>query len=156
MSKIFETIACTRLFTILEASSYDSDTRICGNRARGGGNRNRWISSGELIRWCENRNVSQNFAHTQMLNIDMFNVDVFIKHLFSRMFWILRRICFFRIRMIQIGLKKPKIEQAKLKKLQQLFKGCKFFLNREVPRESLTFIIRSEPICPWTLILTLL
>lgn len=40
-------------------------------------------------------------------------------------------------------IEQAKIEQAKLKKLQQLFKGCKFFLNREVPRESLTFIIRS-------------
>ena len=30
-----------------------------------------------------------------------------------------------------------------LQKLQQLFKGLKFFLNREVPRESLCFVIRS-------------
>ncbi|KAJ8971952.1 hypothetical protein NQ317_018296 [Molorchus minor] len=40
-----------------------------------------------------------------------------------------------------------KIEEAKkdaekIKKLKTLFKGMKFFLNREVPREPLTFIIR--------------
>ncbi|XP_052797564.1 pescadillo homolog isoform X2 [Mya arenaria] len=36
-----------------------------------------------------------------------------------------------------------KQEQEKLEKFQNLFKGLKFFLNREVPRETLVFIIRS-------------
>ena len=35
-----------------------------------------------------------------------------------------------------------KVEQEKLKKFQNLFGGLKFFLNREVPRETLTFVIR--------------
>lgn len=39
-------------------------------------------------------------------------------------------------------VEKAKIEAETLKRLQNLFKDCKFFLNREVPRESLTFIIR--------------
>ncbi|XP_052228720.1 pescadillo homolog isoform X2 [Dreissena polymorpha] len=36
-----------------------------------------------------------------------------------------------------------KQERDKLSKFQNLFKGLKFFLNREVPRETLVFIIRS-------------
>ncbi|CAH1802182.1 unnamed protein product [Owenia fusiformis] len=40
-------------------------------------------------------------------------------------------------------IEKAKVEQENMKKFQQLFKGLKFFLNREVPRECLTFIIRS-------------
>ncbi|KAK2163984.1 hypothetical protein LSH36_71g05103 [Paralvinella palmiformis] len=40
-------------------------------------------------------------------------------------------------------VEKAKVEQEKLNHLQSLFKGLKFFLNREVPRETLTFIIRS-------------
>ena len=41
-----------------------------------------------------------------------------------------------------------KLEDAKkeaegVKKLQSLFKGLKFFISREVPRESVSFIIRS-------------
>ena len=39
--------------------------------------------------------------------------------------------------------KKAKEEETKLKKLQGLFSGCRFFLAREVPREALTFVIRS-------------
>ena len=39
--------------------------------------------------------------------------------------------------------KKAKEEEAKLKRLQGLFDGCRFFLAREVPREALTFVIRS-------------
>ena len=39
--------------------------------------------------------------------------------------------------------KKTKEEEEKLKKFQSLFEGCRFFLAREVPRESLTFVIRS-------------
>ncbi|KAK3084322.1 hypothetical protein FSP39_011558 [Pinctada imbricata] len=38
---------------------------------------------------------------------------------------------------------KLQAEAENLKKLYSLFKGLKFYLNREVPRESLTFIIRS-------------
>ncbi|XP_022237208.1 pescadillo-like isoform X1 [Limulus polyphemus] len=34
-------------------------------------------------------------------------------------------------------------EQVKIQKLQKLFKGLRFFLNREVPRESLVFIIKA-------------
>lgn len=34
-------------------------------------------------------------------------------------------------------------EAEQIKKLKQLFKGLKFFINREVPREPLVFIIRS-------------
>ncbi|XP_072034585.1 pescadillo homolog [Amphiura filiformis] len=33
-------------------------------------------------------------------------------------------------------------DEEKLKKLKKLFENCKFFLSREVPRESLTFVIR--------------
>ncbi len=40
-------------------------------------------------------------------------------------------------------LEKAKIEQENLQKLQNLFKGFKFFLNREVPREQFVFAIRS-------------
>ncbi|XP_064612804.1 pescadillo homolog [Liolophura sinensis] len=40
-------------------------------------------------------------------------------------------------------LEKAQLEAASLKKLQNLFKGFKFYLNREVPRESLVFIIRT-------------
>ncbi|XP_054706289.1 pescadillo-like isoform X2 [Uloborus diversus] len=39
-------------------------------------------------------------------------------------------------------LKEQKAYQENIKKLQNLFSGCKIFLNREVPRESLVFIIR--------------
>lgn len=39
-------------------------------------------------------------------------------------------------------VEKAKVEAEKIKKLQNLFKGLKFFLNREVPRETLVFIIR--------------
>lgn len=39
--------------------------------------------------------------------------------------------------------KKAKEEEDKLKKLQSLFDGCRFFLSREVPREALTFVLRS-------------
>ncbi|VDO97929.1 unnamed protein product [Soboliphyme baturini] len=34
-------------------------------------------------------------------------------------------------------------EQKKVERLQKLFSNCKFFLNREVPHESVTFVIRS-------------
>ncbi|XP_013408166.1 pescadillo homolog [Lingula anatina] len=40
-------------------------------------------------------------------------------------------------------IEQAKVEQEKLKKFQNLFKGLKFFLNREVPRETLVFVIRS-------------
>lgn len=40
-------------------------------------------------------------------------------------------------------VEQAKVEMDKLKKLQGLFKGLKFFLGREVPREPLVFIIRS-------------
>lgn len=39
-------------------------------------------------------------------------------------------------------LETAKIEAEKLKKLKTLFKGLKFFLNREVPREPLVFVLR--------------
>uniref|UniRef100_A0A336LZN7 Pescadillo homolog n=1 Tax=Culicoides sonorensis TaxID=179676 RepID=A0A336LZN7_CULSO len=39
-------------------------------------------------------------------------------------------------------LQKLKDESNSLKRLQNLFKGLKFFINREVPREPLVFIIR--------------
>lgn len=39
-------------------------------------------------------------------------------------------------------LKAHKMTQEKLKKFKKLFSGCKIFLNREVPKESLVFIIR--------------
>ncbi|RUS79768.1 hypothetical protein EGW08_012484 [Elysia chlorotica] len=39
-------------------------------------------------------------------------------------------------------IEKSKLEAATISRLQSLFKGCKFFLNREVPREELTFVIR--------------
>lgn len=39
-------------------------------------------------------------------------------------------------------LEKAKLEAEKVKKLKTLFKGLKFFINREVPREPLVFIIR--------------
>ena len=39
--------------------------------------------------------------------------------------------------------KMAKEEEAKLKRLQSLFEGRRFFLSREVPREALTFVIRS-------------
>jgi pescadillo protein len=39
-------------------------------------------------------------------------------------------------------LEKAKLEQEALKKLQSLFKGLRFFLNREVPREQFVFAIR--------------
>ncbi len=40
-------------------------------------------------------------------------------------------------------LEKAKLEQENINKLQKLFKGLKFFLNREVPREQFVFAIRS-------------
>ncbi|KAK6184016.1 hypothetical protein SNE40_006563 [Patella caerulea] len=40
-------------------------------------------------------------------------------------------------------IEKAKLESEKLNQFQNLFKGKKFFLNREIPRESVTFIIRS-------------
>lgn len=39
-------------------------------------------------------------------------------------------------------LEEAKLEAEKVKKLKTLFKGLKFFINREVPREPLVFIIR--------------
>lgn len=39
-------------------------------------------------------------------------------------------------------IEEARIEAEKIKKLKTLFKGLKFFLNREVPREPLVFIIR--------------
>ena len=40
------------------------------------------------------------------------------------------------------SLEQTRVQMQELKKLQHLFKNCKFFLNREVPRECFTFIIR--------------
>ncbi|CAG5135810.1 unnamed protein product [Candidula unifasciata] len=39
-------------------------------------------------------------------------------------------------------IEKSKLEAQSVRKLQNLFKGLRFFLNREVPREELTFVIR--------------
>lgn len=39
-------------------------------------------------------------------------------------------------------IKQMKEEAAQVRKLKQIFKGLKFFINREVPREPLVFIIR--------------
>lgn len=39
-------------------------------------------------------------------------------------------------------VERAKQERDKLNKFQNLFKGLKFFLNREVPREMLVFVIR--------------
>ncbi|XP_046964661.1 pescadillo homolog [Vanessa cardui] len=39
-------------------------------------------------------------------------------------------------------LEEAKLEAEKVKKLKTMFKGLKFFINREVPREPLVFIIR--------------
>ncbi|XP_043498487.1 pescadillo homolog isoform X1 [Polistes fuscatus] len=39
-------------------------------------------------------------------------------------------------------LEAAKLEADKIKKLKTLFKGLKFFLNREVPREPLVFVLR--------------
>uniref|UniRef100_A0A2C9LDR6 BRCT domain-containing protein n=1 Tax=Biomphalaria glabrata TaxID=6526 RepID=A0A2C9LDR6_BIOGL len=39
-------------------------------------------------------------------------------------------------------VEKSKLEAKSVKKLKNLFKGLKFYLNREVPREDLTFVIR--------------
>ncbi|XP_037869278.1 pescadillo homolog [Bombyx mori] len=39
-------------------------------------------------------------------------------------------------------LEEAKLEAEKIKKLKTLFKGLKFYINREVPREPLVFIIR--------------
>jgi hypothetical protein len=39
-------------------------------------------------------------------------------------------------------VERAKAEQESLQKLLNLFKGFKFFLNREVPRETLAFVIR--------------
>lgn len=38
---------------------------------------------------------------------------------------------------------KAKLEEENLRKLKTLFKGLKFFLNREVPREQFVFAIRA-------------
>ena len=38
---------------------------------------------------------------------------------------------------------KAQLEEENLKKLKTLFKGLKFFLNREVPREQFVFAIRA-------------
>lgn len=40
------------------------------------------------------------------------------------------------------ALANQKIKDDELKKLQNLFKDCKFYLAREVPREVLVFVIR--------------
>lgn len=40
-------------------------------------------------------------------------------------------------------MEKIKLEENNLNKLKVLFKGCKFFLNREVPREAFVLAIRS-------------
>lgn len=40
-------------------------------------------------------------------------------------------------------IEKMKKEQAKLKDLQKLFEGLKFFIGREVPRDQIVFVIRS-------------
>lgn len=37
---------------------------------------------------------------------------------------------------------KAKEEQIKIDLLKKLFEGCRFFLSRETPRESLAFVIR--------------
>lgn len=39
-------------------------------------------------------------------------------------------------------IEKMKKEQAKLKDLQKLFEGLKFFIGREVPRDQIVFVIR--------------
>ena len=39
-------------------------------------------------------------------------------------------------------IEKAKIEEENLRKLKNLFKGLKFFLNREVPREQFVFAIK--------------
>lgn len=39
-------------------------------------------------------------------------------------------------------LEEAKLEAEKVKKLKTMFKGLKFFINREVPREPMVFIIR--------------
>lgn len=39
-------------------------------------------------------------------------------------------------------VEKAKVEMQQVKQLQGLFKNCKFFLSREVPRECFTFLIR--------------
>lgn len=39
-------------------------------------------------------------------------------------------------------IEEAKLEQEKIKKLKTMFQGLKFFINREVPREPLVFIIR--------------
>ena len=39
-------------------------------------------------------------------------------------------------------IEKSKVEAESIRKLKSLFKGLKFFLGREVPREELTFVIR--------------
>lgn len=40
------------------------------------------------------------------------------------------------------NIEEAKLEMEKVKNLKVLFKGLKFFVNREVPREPLVFIIR--------------
>ncbi|XP_059171927.1 pescadillo homolog [Physella acuta] len=40
-------------------------------------------------------------------------------------------------------IEKSKLEAKSVLRLQNLFKGLKFFLNREVPRDELTFVIRA-------------
>ncbi|XP_033102218.1 pescadillo-like [Anneissia japonica] len=41
------------------------------------------------------------------------------------------------------AIEKAREEEKQLSNLKKLFEGCKFFLSREVPRESLSFVIRS-------------
>ena len=35
-----------------------------------------------------------------------------------------------------------KKQQEELERFKHLFEGCRFFISRETPRESLTFVIR--------------
>ena len=39
-------------------------------------------------------------------------------------------------------IEQARLEAEKLKRFQNLFKGLKFFLNREIPRETVVFLIR--------------
>lgn len=40
-------------------------------------------------------------------------------------------------------MEEAKKEAQAIQRLQSLFKGLKFFISREVPRESLVFVVRS-------------
>ncbi|KAI0211284.1 hypothetical protein LSAT2_003895 [Lamellibrachia satsuma] len=59
--------------------------------------------------------------------------------------WTMRRLtCFQRpMEMTLTDWSRLRVEAEKLKQFQKLFGSLKFFLNREVPRETLTFIIRA-------------